>query len=91
MSDDKITDLRLERRLRRIRQPDGCCSICERSVNRLPEIGPLVVTITMPNYLEPGERETAAIELCSWDCLERWARIQNGAPPIYGPLNPEGG
>jgi hypothetical protein len=86
MSDDKVTDLRLERRLRRIRKSDGRCYICERSVNRFPEIGPLVVSITMPNDLEPGTRETAVHEFCGWRCLERWALIQNGAAPIYGPL-----
>jgi len=80
-----VTDLRLERRLRRIRKSDGRCYICERPANRHPEIGPLVVSITMPNDLVPGERETAVIELCSWQCLERWARIQNGAPPILWP------
>jgi hypothetical protein len=86
VSDDKITDPRLERRLRRISKLDGCCYICERSVNRLPEIGPLVVSITMPNYLEPGTRETAVHEFCSWRCLARWGAIQDGAPPIFGPL-----
>src|SRR5262249_1937343 len=82
---DKVTDLRLERGLRRIRESDGRCYI-ERSVNRFPEIGPLVVTITMPNDLEPGTRETAVHEFCSWRCLARWGAIQDGAPPIFGPL-----
>src|SRR5262245_25551818 len=44
----KITDLRLERRLRRIHKPDGNCAHCERAADRLHPVGPLIVRISEP-------------------------------------------
>ena len=75
---DKVTDLWLERRLRRISKPDGCCYQCENSIDHLHPVGPLVITVTMPNDLEPGERETFTHEFCCWECLGHWAAAQAG-------------
>jgi hypothetical protein len=83
----KVTDLRLERRLRRIFKPDGRCYQCENFLDPLYSIGPLVITITMPNDLEPGERETFTHEFCSWECLGHWAAVQAGWENYRSPLD----
>jgi len=75
---DKVTDLRVERRLRRLRKPDGNCAHCERLADRLSPLGPLVVTITIPNDFTPDARETVVFEFCSWECLALWANTQAG-------------
>jgi hypothetical protein len=72
----KITDLHLERQLRRIFKPDGRCYQCENPIDYFH--CPLVITITMPNDLEPGERETFTHEFCCWECLGHWAAAQAG-------------
>jgi hypothetical protein len=73
----KITDLRLERRLRRIHKPDGNCAHCERAADRYHPVGPIVIKLT-----EPDEQGAfATYEFCNWECLGRWAAIQAGFTP----------
>jgi hypothetical protein len=73
----KVTDLRLERRLRRIHKPDGNCTHCERAADRYHPVGPLVVKISEPD--EQGAFTT--YEFCNWECLGHWAAIQAGFTP----------
>jgi hypothetical protein len=73
----KITDLRLERRLRRIHKPDGKCTHCEQAADRYHPVGPLVVKIS-----EPDEQGAfATYEFCNWECFGHWAAIQAGFTP----------
>ena len=72
----KVTDLRLERRLRRIAKPDGNCAHCERAADRHHPVGPLVVRLS-----EPDEPEGVIYEFCCWECLAHWAAVQAGMEP----------
>jgi len=79
----KITDLRLERRWRRLRKPDGNCAHCERSADRLHPVGPIIVKVSSPDTDAAGE--SWIYEFCSWKCLGHWAAIEAGfVPPNYG-------
>jgi len=79
---EKITDLRLERRLRRIRKPDGNCAHCERSADRFHPVGPIVVRIWEPDT----EGEPFTYEFCCWECLGHWAAVQaDFVAPNYDP------
>jgi len=82
MSDDKITDLWIDRRMRRLQKPDGLCSYCERAANRLDPVGPITVRISEPNG------ETLTYEFCSWECLGCWAAIQAGFVAPNYPADP---
>jgi len=79
----KITDLWIERRMRRLQKPDGLCSYCERPADRLDPVGPLVVRIS-----EPDSGEPFTYEFCCWECLGCWAAIQAGFVAPKYPADP---
>jgi hypothetical protein len=78
MTDDEVVNLRVERRMRRLREPDGNCFYCEHAADRYAPVGPLTVRVTMHNDFEPGELETWTHEFCCWECLADWAAVQAG-------------
>jgi len=63
---------------RRVGPPDGSCGHCGQPANRYPLIGPLRVTITVPDDIEFYGGETLTREFCTWECLGHWAAEQAG-------------
>ena len=77
---DKLIKEELERYLG---PPDGTCHHCRAAADALPDVGPLRITIDMPNYgyiMEPGAppRGTYTHDFCCWECLAQWAANQAG-------------
>jgi len=63
--------------LSRFRSPDGNCLQCGQPGNRLPEVGPLWITLRMPEGEFSGG-ETFINCFCSWECLAHWFARQAG-------------
>lgn len=78
MPDDKVTNLRLERRLRRLNKPDGNCSHCKRAADRHAPVGPIRISVTTPEDEPFAASETFTCEFCCWECLGHWAAEQAG-------------
>jgi hypothetical protein len=81
MSDEPVVDLAAARqarwlasRLRRIDRPDGKCFHCEQPADRLPDVGPINVTVS---DADPHSIEVT-YEFCCWECLAHWAVREAG-------------
>ena len=71
----RMSDERLESRLKRIGHPDGKCFHCEQPANRYDPVGPINVAISEFEIVGP---EGVRYEFCSWECLAHWAAREAG-------------
>jgi hypothetical protein len=78
---DSIDDLR-EEYLQRSREPNGYCFYCGRPANQHPPVGPLMVTIEVPD-------NDAIHEFRNRVCLGHWAADAAGGDLI--PAAPSAG